>query len=302
MTTPPGTTPSGTMPPGTTPPGTTPPWHGRDQDWIDAQYNCRATVPDMFAILAEYRTRTDAAKAALPHAADLRYGPHERNRLDVYPAAAAAPAPVLVFIHGGYWRMLDAADSGAMAPALTAAGACYVALDYVLRPEATVAEIVAQCRAGLDWVRRNIADHGGDPARLHLAGSSAGGHLAGMLLDEPGVTGATLLSGLYELEPVRRSFVNGWAELDEADVARLSPARRPVPPGLAVAMSVGDTETAEFKRQTADFAARLRAGGCAVEEVPARPGSNHFDLIFDLGDPASPLCRATLRAMRLAGG
>ncbi|UFN49406.1 alpha/beta hydrolase [Roseomonas sp. OT10] len=279
---------------------TTEPWHGRDQAWLDTQYNCRATVPDMFAILAEYRSRTDAAKAALPHVADLRYGPHERNRLDVYPAAAPGPAPVLVFIHGGYWRMLDAADSGAMAPGLTAAGACTVALDYVLRPEATVAEIVAQCRAGLAWVRESIARHGGDPARIHLAGSSAGGHLAGMLLDEAGVTGATLLSGLYELEPVRLSYVNDWAELDEAAVARLSPARRPVPPGLHVVMSVGDTETAEFKRQTASFAALLRAGGCAVEEVAPRPGSNHFDIIFDLGDPASPLHRATLRAMGLA--
>ncbi|MFC7607643.1 alpha/beta hydrolase [Teichococcus aestuarii] len=125
-------------------------YRGMGRAALDREYNARATVPDIMPILAEYRARTEAAKAALPGARiGLPYGPTEPERLDIYPAATPGPAPVFVFIHGGYWRLLDAADSGFMAPYLTAAGACVVAVNYALAPAATLDEIVRQCRAAL---------------------------------------------------------------------------------------------------------------------------------------------------------
>ncbi|MBP0444696.1 alpha/beta hydrolase [Roseomonas sp. SSH11] len=274
---------------------------------LDREYNARATTPDVLEILAEYRARTDAAKAVLPWSTHA-YGPGEPERLDVYPAASG-PAPVLVFIHGGYWRALDAADSGSMAPGFVAAGACVVSVNYSLAPAAGLDRIVDECRRALAWVHGNIARFGGDPSRIHVAGSSAGGHLAAMLM-APGwqagmglparpIAGATLLSGLFDLTPIPHTHINGWMSLDAEGAARNSPALLPLPSGLPVVLAHGDTETAEFKRQTVDFAAALRGAGCAADLVPPRPGSNHFDLVFDFGEPGNPLFEATRRAMGL---
>ncbi|WP_426954845.1 alpha/beta hydrolase [Muricoccus radiodurans] len=275
----------------------TPTYRGMDPAMLDVQYNARATTPNVLDILAEYRARTDAAKAALRWTTE-RYGPTEPERLDVYTAATPGPAPVLVFLHGGYWRALDAADSGSMAPGFTASGICVVAVNYTLAPKASLDRIVEECRRALDWVRANIAWHGGDPSRLHLAGSSAGGHLAAMLLADGGVRGATLLSGLFDLTPIPHTHINAWMQLDAEAAARNSPALLPLPSGLPVILAHGDTETAEFKRQTNHFAAELAAAGNEVTVVPPRPGSNHFDLLFDFGEPGNPLFEATLRTIR----
>ena len=281
-------------------------YRGMDPARLDVEYNARATTPDVLDILAAYRARTDAAKAALAWSTHA-YGPTEPERLDIYPAGGNAP--VLVFIHGGYWRALDAADSGSMAPAFVAAGACTVSVNYTLAPAASLDRIVEECRRALAWVHANIARHGGDPARIHVAGSSAGGHLAAMLmapgwqaelgLPERAVAGATLLSGLFDLTPIPHTHINAWMALDEAAAARNSPALLPLPSGLPVVLAHGDTETAEFKRQTTDFAAALQRAGCEAAIVPPRPGSNHFDLVFDFGDPGNPLHAATCRAMGL---
>jgi arylformamidase len=273
---------------------------------LDIEYNARATTPEVESIIAAYRTRTDAAKAALSWSTQA-YGPTEPERLDIYPAAEGAP--VLVFIHGGYWRALDSADAGSMAPGFVAAGACVVSVNYTLAPAATLDRIVDECRRALAWVHDNIARFGGDPARIHVAGSSAGGHLAAMLL-APGwqaalnlpervVAGATLLSGLFDLTPIPHTHINAWMALDAPAAARNSPALLPPPTGLPVVLAYGDTETAEFKRQTTDFKRALQGAGCAAEIVPPRPGSNHFDLVFDFGEPGNPLHEATRRAMGL---
>ena len=279
-----------------------PDYKGMGRNELDRQYNARATVPDITPFITAYRDRTTAARQTQPCHIGIPYGPSPAERLDIYPAASG-PAPVLLYIHGGYWRLLDAADSGFMAPAMRAAGCCTVALNYALAPGVTLADIVRQCRAALAWLHANIAGYGGDPARIHVAGSSAGGHLAAMLIaggDWPAafglpphpVAGATLLSGLYELEPLRLCHVNDWLALDAAAAARNSPALLPPPPpGLPILLSVAETETAEFKRQTRDQAAFYAAAGCAVRLIPAPPASNHFDLVFQLCAD-TPLLRA----------
>jgi arylformamidase len=280
-----------------------------DRPTLDREYNARATAPNFAELMAAYRARTDIARATLPCTLDIPYGPTARERLDVFPTTVAN-APVLLFIHGGYWKFLDTADSGFMAPAFTAAGVCVVVVDYALAPAVTLDEIVRQCRAALAWVHGHIAAHGGDPSRIHVAGSSAGGHLAAMLaaggdwmadfgLPPRPVAGATLLSGLFELEPLRLCDVNGWLSLDAAAVARNSPARLPPPAaGLPVILSVAATETSEFKRQTLEYAGFCTAAGCATHLVPAPAKSNHFDIVFELCDASTPLSRAILGVMQ----
>jgi len=271
---------------------------------LDREYNARATTPEVEEIIAAYRTRTDAAKAALRWSTEP-YGPTGPERLDIYPAGQGAP--VLVFIHGGYWRALDSADAGSMAPAFVAAGVCVVSVNYTLAPTASLDQIVDECRRALAWVHANIARFGGDASRIHVAGSSAGGHLAGMLLaggwqaglglPEPAVAGVTLLSGLFDLRPLPHTHINAWMSLDDAAALRNSPALLPLPSGLPAVLAYGDTETGEFKRQTEDFARALREAGCAASVVPPRPRSNHFDIVFDFGEPGNALHEATRRAM-----
>lgn len=272
-------------------------WQDRPREWLDREYNARATVPDIFPILARGRARTDAAKAALRWQR-LAYGLTEPERLDIYPAAAIGPAPVFVYIHGGYWRLLDADDSGFMAPAFSALGAVTVALNYALAPSVTLEEIVRQSRAALTWMHQHIARFGGDPQRIHVAGSSAGGHLAALLAREDGVAGATLLSGLMDVEPLVHCHVNDWLHLTPERARALSPRQLPPPPaGRPLIFSVAANETAEFKRQTSDHAEYCRSAGCDVTVVEAPAASNHFDLPYELCDHGTPLLRAVRRAM-----
>src|SRR5262245_6515951 len=153
-----------------------------DQAELERQLNARATVPDITPILARYASESARMRARLPCQLSVSYGASEPERLDIFPAATKEPAPIFVFLHGGYWRLLDSADSCFMAECFTKAGACVVAVTYALAPLVTLAEIVRQSRAAIAWVHAHARDFGGDPTRIHVSGSSAGGHLAAMML------------------------------------------------------------------------------------------------------------------------
>ncbi|HWK43980.1 MAG TPA: alpha/beta hydrolase [Stellaceae bacterium] len=277
-----------------------------DQRELDRQYNARGTVPDVLPFMASYRRLTEAAQKRVACHLNIPFGGTEPERLDVYPAATSGPAPVFLFIHGGYWRALDAGDSGFMAEAMTQAGICVVAINYTLAPVASLDEIVRQCRAALAWTHANIVPYGGDPARIHIGGSSAGAHLAAMLaapgwtaaagLPKDVVKGMTLLSGLYDLTLIPRTHINEWMHLDAAAAERNSPLWRLPRPGTRIVGSYAPRETDEFKRQSEVYFAACHAAGCHVEVVPV-PGTNHFDIPCALADAVSPLSLAVRAAM-----
>lgn len=284
-----------------------------DRAGLDVQYNARATVPDITPIIQAYADESRAARQSLPCALDLPYGPHADELLDIFPAAPgtapAAGAPVFVFIHGGYWRLLSKDDSSSMAPTFTRAGAVVVAVNYSLAPAVTLDRIVDQTRRALAWVHAHVAQHGGDPRRIHVCGSSAGGQLAGMLLaagwhadygvPEDVVRGAAPLSGLFDLRPLVHTHINEWMQLSEQDAIRNSPALLPAGAGCPLIVSYGETETAEFKRQSDDYLAGWRERGHPGRYV-AMPGTNHFDIVLTLNDPDSALTQAILGQMGLA--
>ena len=190
-----------------------------DRAELDVQYNARATVPDIQPILKKYAEDSATARRTLDCALDVPFGEHADELLDIFPAANTLPgtagAPVFVFIHGGYWRLLSKNESSGMAPAFTQAGAVVVSVNYSLAPAVTLDRIVDQNRRALAWIHRNIARFGGDPARIHVCGSSAGGHLAGALLaggwhasyEVPPdvIRGAAPLSGLFDEWSASRS-------------------------------------------------------------------------------------------------
>jgi arylformamidase len=280
-----------------------------DQAELERQLNARATVPDIMPILAKYVSESARMRARLPCRLSVRYGASEPERLDIFPAANVGPSPIFVFLHGGYWRLLDSADSSFMAECLTLAGACVVAVNYALAPHVTLSEIVRQCRAAVAWVHKHAREFGGDPSQIHVSGSSAGGHLAAMML-APGwesdfgvpdnlIAGATLLSGLYDLEPVRLGHPNEWLKLGAADVAALSPRLHMPERTVPIIVSYAPSETDEFKRQSEVYMAAAMARGCHVCFVPM-PGTSHYDIVFGLAEPESPLAQVVIEAMGLA--
>ncbi|WP_459616828.1 alpha/beta hydrolase [Bordetella sp. 2513F-2] len=282
-----------------------------DQAALDIQYNARATVPDIQPLMQRYAEESRIARETLPCELDVAYGDHPDETLDIFPAdarVATGPVPVFLYIHGGYWRMLSKNESSSMAPAFTRAGAVCVAVNYSLAPAATLDRIVEQNRRALAWVYRNIARYGGDPSRIHIGGSSAGGHLAGMLLaggwkqaaglPEDVVKGALLLSGLYDLTPLVHTHINAWMRMTPEDAVRNSPDRQLPATGCPVVVSYGDNETDEFKRQSDEFLRRWQALGHPGRHVRV-PGLNHFDIVLELGKADSPLTRAVFAQMGL---
>ncbi len=275
--------------------------------WFDEQYNNRARIPEHPAILAHWFEASTQARARHADMVEQAYGAEPRERLDVFPARAPG-SPVLVYLHGGYWRALDKRDQSFVAPPFVDAGALVVLPDYALCPAVTVEHIVLQTVQALAWVHRHAAEYGGDPARIVVAGHSAGGHLAAMMLacdwkavalDLPAdlVKAALSISGVYELEPLRHApFLAADLGLTAAQARRLSPAFMPAPRGELVAV-VGGDESEEFQRQTALIAQAWGPQSTVTTETVA--GRNHMDVLHELADPASRTHRLALGLLRL---
>jgi arylformamidase len=279
-----------------------------DPAWLDAQYNNRARVPDHAKYLARCAEASALSRAQSPGAAfDLAYGTGPAETLDLFPAAQPG-APILVFLHGGYWRSLGKGDFSFVAPAFNAAGATVVVPDYALCPAVTIEHICLQLVRAVEWLWRHAGDFGADPRRIALAGHSAGGHLAAMLLSgrwkqvaddlppQP-FAGALSISGLYDLEPLRHTpFLQPDLRLTPASVARLSPAFFPRPKGRLYTV-VGALESEEFLRQNQLI--RDVWGPTAVPVCETVPGRNHFDVLDSLVDPAGRLHDLALRLLEL---
>ena len=278
-----------------------------DPAWLDAQYNNRARVPDHPEILARWERASEFARANSSCRVDIAYGPTPSETLDVFPTPRAN-APVFVFIHGGWWRALDKRDLSFVAPVFTQAGALVIVPNYGLCPTVTIETIALQLTKALIWTHRHAALYGGDPQRIVVAGHSAGGHLAAMMLSchwraidakLPArlVRAAMSISGVFDLEPVRHTpFLKADLRLTPESVRRLSPLRFPRPSGPLYA-TVGALESDEFLRQ--NEAIRHAWGAKSVPVCETVAGANHFNVLHALADPQSPLHARALELLEL---
>ncbi|MCX7692680.1 MAG: alpha/beta hydrolase [Tepidimonas taiwanensis] len=265
-------------------------------EWLNRMYDARAAVPQHPLHLARWAEASEDARLAHPCVLDVPYGEHPSERLDVF-AADQPGAPVVVFIHGGYWRALDKADHSFLAVPFRNAGACVFLPNYALCPAVTIPDIVLQLVRALAWIPRHAAEFGGDGRRLTVVGHSAGGHLAAMMLacrwrqwdrtlPATLVRGAMAISGLFDLEPLRHApFIRDTLRLTPEDVARASPAWLPAPPRGRLFAVVGGDESPEFRRQTE----LLRAvwGARAVPVCETIPGCHHFSVLEELSLPGT---------------
>ena len=279
-----------------------------DPEWLESQYNNRARVPDHAQILARWAQASALVRERSAVHLDVAFGDGPGELLDVFPTAAPE-APVLVFIHGGYWRSLDKSDHSFVAPSFTADGAMVVVVNYPLCPAVTIEHIVMQLVRALEWVWRHAAAYGGDPSRMALVGHSAGGHLATMLMscrwkDVAGdlpvqpLAGALSISGLYDIEPLRHAHsIQADLQLTPASVGRLSPAFFPRPKSGKLYAAVGSEESDEFLRQNRLI--RDVWGPTAVPVCETVPDSNHFTVLNSLVDPAGRLHDLALRLLGL---
>jgi arylformamidase len=259
-----------------------PDWRGMSQQDLDRGLNNGAAVAGSGDIVAGWDRRSAELRATHSDHLDLRYGPRERNRIDFLKAGEKAPT--LVFIHGGYWQMRAKEAFTLFAEGPMAHGINVALIGYTLAPEATLEEIVAEINRGLDFLAEQLPALGGDANRIAVSGWSAGGHLTAMALSHPRVKGGVAISGIYDLEPIRHSYLNEKLRLDEAMSRRNSPILQAGGPIKPLALTAGSGELPLLRWQTADFAAHRTKYGLPVsyEEIP---GADHFTIMDQMLRP-----------------
>jgi arylformamidase len=274
-----------------------------DQAALDRQYNQRAWVANADELIHRYTVMSDAVRSRLGEPESIAYGAAPTETLDLY-RAARAPAPLLIFVHGGAWQRLSKRESAYPAETFVRAGAHFAAVDFAAVPAATLAHLVDQVRRAIAFLYGNAERLGIDRARIYLVGQSSGGHLAACALTadwaalglpQPFEAGM-VVSGIYDLRPVRLSARNAYLHLDEAGEHALSPQRHLTRLGCPLLVAAAEFDTAEFRRQGRDFALAAAAAGATVRLVEA-PGFNHFDFIETLADPQGMLGKLMLEQM-----
>ena len=267
-------------------PADAPDWRRLTREQLDQGLNNSLAVADSAAIIAGWDPPSVALRARHPQYLDLRYGPRERNRIDLLQAGRGGPT--LVFIHGGYWQARAKEDFTFCATGPLAHGIDVALIGYTLAPDVRFGQIVEEIHAGLDHLARELPALGGDPQRIIVSGWSAGAHLSAMALGHPHVRAALLISGVYDLEPIRHSYLNAKLNLDDATIRANSPLLQAGGIDKPAAIVVGSAELPLLRAQSANFAAHRARHGLPVvyEEIP---GANHFSILEQLASPAGRL-------------
>jgi arylformamidase len=274
-------------------------WALLSQAARDAAYNNNLAVANS-AVLVERRNAASAAfRAAHPAGLDVPYGPAPRQRFDLFPGSSPA-APCLVFIHGGYWQRNTREDFACFSQGVLAHGWSMALPGYTLAPEATLTEIVSEIRRALDWLGADGVKHGVCAGPIVVSGWSAGGHLTAMALDHPHVAAGLAISGIYELAPIRDTYLDAKLRLTDAEIAALSPLRLPpVPKPLAI--SYGAAELPALIEDSRDLHARRTAAHAPGRLLPIA-GADHFTILEELRRPEGKLVRAALDLVGEIGG
>lgn len=258
-----------------------------DQQGLDDQYNTRKQVPEFASYLDRWENSSRATDRKHRHQADLAYGKGPLETLDIFPAEKPG-APTLIFIHGGYWHLLDKNLFHFLAGTFVQRNVTTVVINYPLAPSASIDEIVDSCCRALQWLHKNILNYNGDPERLFVAGHSAGGHLAAMILTteiSKLIKGVISLSGLFRLEPLFLSYVNQAVQMDLETVKRNSPVLLERRNRCLLILVTGKDESEEFQAQSEE----LHAKWPGETRLLVIDGKNHYSILDTLIEEGSPV-------------
>jgi arylformamidase len=287
-------------------------WLDMDQKEIDDAYDQACWAPNREHIAQRRRLASERTIDRLGPPERVAYGPAEIEKLDIYKTKQPN-APIAIFIHGGAWKNGASKDSAYMAEMYLAAGANFVIPDFVAVQDAggSLMTMAQQVRRAVAWVYKNAASFGGDPKRLYLMGHSSGAHLGGTIvitdwqkdfgLPPDILKGALLVSGMYDLKPVRISKRSKYVNIDDATEEALSTQRHIDKIVTPLIIAHGTLESPEFQRQSREFAAAVKAAGKPVEFFVGE-GFNHFEMQETMGNPFGLGGRAALRMMKLKIG
>lgn len=292
-------------------------FRGYDQQGLDAQYNNRTRFPDFEQHFDRWSAWSEETRRKLPCRLDVPFGPTPLEKLDLFPAdGKGAPkgsptgSPIYVFIHGGYWYSLDKSHYSYVAEGMRPHGIATAVNNFALAPAADMDTIVEHNRRALAWLWSNAASFGGDRDRIYVCGHSAGGHLGLMLLATdwpsygPGlpaglVKGVCAIGGIFEMEPIRLSYLNKTLKMDAAQSRRNCPLHQAYRHAAPLSLVVAVDESPEFHRQSEAMQARWRELGYPCELLVPE-GLDHFNVVNELADPQCALVRHQLGQMKLA--
>ena len=279
-----------------------------DQESLDAQYNNRLHVPDYAAYFNRWKLLSGQTAQKLPVITDIAYGELQREKLDIFPSLQPH-SKTLLFIHGGYWQMLDKSMFHFIAEGFHAFGVTTVLSTYPLAPEASIDQMVLSSRKAIKWLYSNLSEYNGDAHQIYIAGHSAGGHLAAMLmatdwpLFDPGLPrnvlkGVCAISGLFNLVPIQLSYINNVLKMDMETAERNSPVRLEPSNACPLFIAVGEAETAAFNDQSNELYTCWKNKGIDTQLLRL-PGHNHFSIVEAIIDPQSSLHHAMRRLMNI---
>lgn len=287
-------------------------WLDMDQKALDDAYDQAVYAPNQALVQARRDASTVVARKALGEPRRLKYGPTEIEAMDVF-SSGKPNAPLVVYIHGGAWRRGVSSDFHTPAEMFVGVGAHYIALDFINIDQAggNLFTMVDQVRRAVATVYKSARDLGGDPSQLYVVGHSSGAHLSSCVvttdwakdfgLPAKIIAGAVLVSGMYELTPVRLSKRSEYVKFTDETVEKLSAIRHLDKINMPLVVGYGTAETPEFQRQARDFGAALVKAG-KLHELIVGEGYNHFEMAETIANPYGLIGRRALKLMGLGKG
>ena len=266
-------------------------------DWHELQYNPRLTVKDAHLILPDWRRRAAATRERHPPLSDFKYGPHPRETIDLFRVPDAKGA--VVYIHGGYWRMLSKLETSWVADGFLGQGFSVALINYPLCPDVPLTHIRYSIQCAFAYLWRQLLNKE-EKRAVVVTGHSAGGHLAALHLatdwqhfnvPDNALAGVVSLSGVFDVAPLMHTSMNEQIRItpEIAAAANLMTANPRTAAPLVLA--VGGDEPEEFHRQSRDLAS---AWATLQPKVMSLPGINHFTIVDDLATPGGVLHREVL--------
>lgn len=285
------------------------PYHNMDHETLEREYSPSSCVDDIMVFIEEYESESAKARKILKNnmQRDIKYGPEERSHFDMFVPDGDGPFPIHIFIHGGYWQLLSKNESAFAAPNFIDHDVIFIAMDYTLAPEANLHEIVDQVRRGIISILKNAHKFGGDEGNITISGSSAGGHLVTEVIstdwqkygyDKCPLKGALAISGVFDLEPLVKTYVNDPLKMTVDDAQALSPLLHIPDQACPIIFTVGENETSEFHRQTKEYMEACQDKDIETSYIES-PAFNHFDIVMNLNKSESPLFQAVLKQILL---